>query len=171
MISLNIDRKIICRLKARDEEAFDIIYYEYVNLIFHVIYSIVENKHDAEDLTQDTFIKMMSSVDIIDEKKNFKYWLITIAKNLAQDFLKKKKMVLDNDVIDNTLENSVNKRQSDFYEMLEQYRGIINKDEFNIITLRIFYNLHFKDIAYIFDTTESTVNNIYHRGMAKIRRR
>ena len=63
------ERKTIKRLKERDEEAFEIIYFRYVKLVYHVIFLIIENKDDTNDLVQDTFMKMMSNIEFFNIKK------------------------------------------------------------------------------------------------------
>ncbi len=51
--------------------------------------------------------------------------------------------------------------------MMKQYIKVINKDEFNIITLHLFHQLKFKEIANLYDKTTSSVNNIYYRGIQR----
>lgn len=168
---MSINKKIISQLKKRDEKAFDAVYYQYVNLIYHIIYRLVENKNDADDLTQDTLIQMMASIESFNENNNFKYWLLQIAKNKALDFLKKRRTILNNDYINDLPDsNPQNHDQSDFSEMMKQYENCINKDEFDIITLHLFHGLKFNEIAALYDKTTSSVNNIYHRGIKKIRK-
>ena len=60
---------------------------------------------------------------------------------------------------------------TDFELMLSEYRDIINKDEFNVITLYVFHRLQFSEIAKIYDKSVSAVNNIYYRGITKIKKK
>ena len=168
---MSINKKVISQLKKRDEKAFDVVYYQYVNLIYHIIYKLVENKNDADDLTQDTLIQMMASIESFNENNNFKYWLLQIARNKALDFLKKRRPIINHEFINEIPDLNVrNHDQSDFNEMMQQYKGVINKDEFDIITLHLFHGLKFKEIAELYDKTTSSVNNMYHRGSKKIRK-
>lgn len=168
---MKVNKKTIIKLKARDENAFNIVYYQYINLIFHIVYGIVKNKQDAEDITQDTFVQMMQAIESFNENNNFKYWIIQIAKNKSLDFIKKHNRIVLNEPYIHSIEDPADTLEiNDFDEMLKQYEHIINKEEFDVITLRIFHGLKFKEIAKIYDTTESTVNNIYHRGIVKIKK-
>ena len=72
--------KIIKKLKKGDEKAFDTIYEMYVKLIYHVIFQIVKNKLDAEDLTQEVFVKMYENIQSLKDNVQFKYWFLQIAK-------------------------------------------------------------------------------------------
>lgn len=166
------EKNIIRRLKERDEEAFEIIYFKYVKLVFHVIFIIVENKDDTNDLVQDTFMKMMAAIDTFNLKNNFKYWLLQIAKNNAYDFLKKYNRIIHEYDIENMKDvndNLVN-QESDFYNILSKYNNLLKKDEYDIITLHLFQGLKFKEIAHIYGRSTSSVNNIYSRGIHKIRK-
>lgn len=52
---------------------------------------------------------------------------------------------------------------------MEQFKGIINEEEYNIIVLKCKYNLKFNEIADFYDKPVSSVTNIYHRGVKKIK--
>ena len=162
---------MVIELKSGSEDAFDYIYYKYVNLIFYVIFKIVKNRQDAEDITQETLIKMMESIHTFNENNNFKYWLLQIAKNKALNFIKVKKRVVLNSNHVNSLEDKEKYSETDdFDEIMKEYEHIVTKDEFDIITLRIYHNMKFKEIAELYGKTESSVNNIYHRGISKIKK-
>ena len=161
------EKQAIKLLKQQNEDAFDYLYFKYVRLVYHVIFLLVENKADAEDLVQDTFIKAYNAINSFNIKNNFKYWLLTIAKNNAYDFLRKKKRITLNYDLEQIASFDDNE-ESDFHKILSKYKTILKKDEYDIITLHLFENLKFKDIAVIYDKTTSSVNNIYIRGINKI---
>ncbi len=169
---MKVDKDVIIKLKAKNEKAFEIVFNQYVNLIYHVIYLIVKNKDDTDDLTQDTLIQMMKSIESFDENNNFKYWLLKIAKNKAYDFLKKRKPLVNGEHIIKKLSNgkTIHNETTDFDDMMNQYQHLITIEEFDIITLNLFHGLRFKEIAKIYEKTVGSVNNIYHRGINKIRK-
>ena len=78
-----IESQLIKRIKAKDEEAFEIIYRKYEGLIYYIALSITKNKDDAEEVVQDTFLNMFNSIDTYEEKNKFKQWLMQIARNLS----------------------------------------------------------------------------------------
>jgi len=63
----------------------------YAHSLYYFIYGYVRDAAQAEDSTQDTFVKMWKNVKRFDETKRFKTWLFSIAKNTALDALKKKR--------------------------------------------------------------------------------
>lgn len=165
------EKKAIKQLKNKNEDAFDFLYYKYVRLVYHVIFMIIENKDDTEDLVQETFIKAYNAIDSFDIKNNFKYWLLTIAKNNAFDLVRKRKR--RNETNNYNLEQIPSydsTEKTDFHDILSKYKFIITKDEYNIITLHIFEGLKFREIAIIYNKTTSSVNNIYIRGINKIKK-
>ena len=71
------------------------------------------NEEDAQELAQDTFVKVWKKIKHFDAKKNFNTWLLTIARNTAIDFLRKKKEIVFSDLVsDDNLE------QNDFEDSL-----------------------------------------------------
>lgn len=103
-----IDKKIIMGLVTCDEECFNYVYEKYKLLIFHIIFSIIRSRNDVDDLVQDVFIQLFTSIHTNSKEKSFKYWLITIAKNKAKDYLKKKKMILNDSLIFITMRKKSN---------------------------------------------------------------
>ena len=83
-----MENQMIKGLRQKSEEAFEECYYKYKDLVYYVIIKMTKNKELTEDLVQDTFIKMYQQIDKFDGKY-FKAWLLTIAKNLTINELKK----------------------------------------------------------------------------------
>ena len=73
-----VTARVIEKLKNKDEQTFDQIYYEYNDLIYYICYSITHDKSVSEDLMQETFIKMLSSLDNYKENGKFKQFITEI---------------------------------------------------------------------------------------------
>lgn len=159
--------KIIKKLKKGDEKAFDTIYEMYVKLIYHVIFQIVKNKLDAEDLTQEVFVKMYENIQSLKDNVQFKYWFLQIAKNHALNYVKKKSYVLNDEYIRNmAAEEEV---VDDFEALLNQFKGVLNADEIDIIALHLYHRMTFREIGLLREATTSAVNNKYARAIKKVR--
>jgi len=65
------------------------IYDRQVDTVYRVCYSFMKNKSEAEDLTQETFLKLMSCDQVFENERHEKAWLIVTASNLCKDTLKK----------------------------------------------------------------------------------
>ena len=87
----NIEKEILIKAQKGDLTAFESILSFYEKAIFNYCLRIVKNKDNAEDITQDTFIKVYTHRKSIDPEKNIKTWIFTIATNTAYDFLRNKK--------------------------------------------------------------------------------
>ncbi|MFA5133754.1 MAG: RNA polymerase sigma factor [Patescibacteria group bacterium] len=88
-----IDKQIIDAYLRGDEKSLEILVKKYIKPIYHFILYFVGNKPDAEDLTQDVFVKVWKNLKKFDSKKSFKTWIFSIAKNTSIDFLRKKKNI------------------------------------------------------------------------------
>lgn len=74
--------KAVVRLKNGDDRAFDHIYDKTYKVVFFVAFRILGNKHAAEDVVQDTYLKAVSNISAYDSD-NFVAWITTIARNNA----------------------------------------------------------------------------------------
>ncbi|QQS30311.1 MAG: RNA polymerase sigma factor [Sphingobacteriales bacterium] len=83
--------ELINRLKERDEPAFAELYDHYSGILFGLIVRIVQDYVDAENLLQDSFVKIWLNIERYDPEKGcFATWLINVARNTAIDFTRSK---------------------------------------------------------------------------------
>jgi len=87
------DKKLVNQYLEGDEKALEILISQYLKPIYGFVYRYVANRSDAEDITQETFVRMWRNLKKFDRQKNFKTWIFTIAKNAAIDFFRKKKAI------------------------------------------------------------------------------
>ena len=85
------DKKTLERLKKGQTKAFEEILSFYEKAIFNHLYRLSQNRDDAADLTQETFIKLYKNRKSVDLDKKFSSWLYKIATNCFYDWLRKKK--------------------------------------------------------------------------------
>jgi RNA polymerase sigma factor (sigma-70 family) len=86
------DIKLIRKAKKGDHQAYDQIIKEYKQSVFNLIFRMMRNKQETEDLTQETFLKVFHSLPSFNEEYAFKTWLYKIATNNCIDFFRKKKL-------------------------------------------------------------------------------
>lgn len=86
------DQELIRSYLQGDHKALEVLIQRYLKPIFRYAYQYTHNQHDAEDITQETFVKVWKNLKRFDAQKSFKAWIFEIAKNTALDFLKKKKV-------------------------------------------------------------------------------
>ena len=77
------------QLAAGDREALSEIYKAYMKLIYSVCLNILRQKEAAEDVSADFFIRLFKSAATFDGRGHHKTWMITIARNMCIDYLRK----------------------------------------------------------------------------------
>ena len=87
------DNKSVEDFLAGDEAAFEKLLQKYLKPVFNFLCQLVRDRNIAEDLAQETFVKVWKNMRRFDSDKKFKTWVFAIAKNTAFDFFKKKKTI------------------------------------------------------------------------------
>lgn len=162
------EKRLIQGIRAKDEEAFNEIYYKYHDLVYYVVLKIVKNRDDASDVTEDTFLKMYNKIDQYNGG-NFKYWLLQIAKHEALNFVtrvasKRKEVSLN--------EELVNDAQDDTFS-LGKYDDLL-KDNFDeeartIIILKVVFDYTYDEIAKELNLSRSYVYRCYKLSISKLK--
>jgi len=86
---LSLDRCLIERIKQGDLEAFDELYRRYLKPIYGYVYRRVNHRGDAEDITQDVFVRVFRHIKDFRDEASFATWLYLIAKNEILRFFRK----------------------------------------------------------------------------------
>ncbi len=86
------DYELVRKAKAGDGRAYDALMEMYHDAVFNIVYRMVHNRQEAEDLTQETFIKAYNSINSFNEEYAFSTWLFKIATNHCIDFFRKRKL-------------------------------------------------------------------------------
>ena len=90
---MNIDdSEKVERALQGDQQAYSKLLTKYKGAIFNLVYKMVKNKEEAEDLVQETFVKAFGALPTFDERYAFSTWLFKIASNNCIDYLRKKKL-------------------------------------------------------------------------------
>lgn len=85
------DEQLIVDCLKGGEESLEVLVRRYLKPIYGFVYRFVGNADDAEDVTQEVFVKTWQNLKKFKRDKNFKTWVFSIARNAALDFLRKKK--------------------------------------------------------------------------------
>ncbi len=101
------DEQLIADYDGGNEEAFALLIKRYLKPVFNFAYRLAGNSHDAEDVTQESFLKAWHKLKKYQRDKNFKPWLFSIVHNTAIDTLRKKKDFVFSDFETDTGENPI----------------------------------------------------------------
>lgn len=149
---------------------------ELYNTYFHDIYmfliSVTGNEDLSQDLTQETFFKAMKSIDSFRGECSVRSWLCQIAKNLYISHCRKNKKIDSSAETETITDNSISleDRLDDKQQAVQIHKILhgIEEPYKEVFSLRIFGELSFKQIADIFDKTESWARVTFYRAKVKI---
>lgn len=100
------DQQIIADYINGNEDAIAILIDRHLKAVFNFSYRLVGKSEDAEDIAQETFLKMWRNIKKYRPEENFKTWLFTIARNTAIDLMRKRKNLTFSDFENDDEENA-----------------------------------------------------------------
>jgi RNA polymerase sigma-70 factor (ECF subfamily) len=169
-------RKLVERGQAGDRDALEELYLLHFDRIYSYLHMSVGNRHDAEDLTTQTFLKMLESIGRFQWRAApFSAWLFRIAHNLAMDhFRANKRWQPEEDVPEapGSEEPSaefqamhVIGRQS-MLELIED----LSDDQREVLTLKFVFSFSNGEVATILGKSEGAVKSLQHRALASLQK-
>jgi len=168
------DVTLVIAYKGGDSNAFGELYDRYIQKIYNFIYYKTFDSAVAEDLTSTTFFKALNKIDTLDtERGSFSTWLYSIARNTVIDYYRSRKMDAGDgeDVFELSEENhtaeAIDARHS--LGVVEDYLAKLSPIQREIVTLRIWEERSYKDIADIVGGTEDSVKMSFSRTIRKLR--
>lgn len=158
------DVKLIKELKRNSEKAFKKVYDQYKNLVYYQAYCILNNKEDAEDVLQNTFIKFMKNIEYIDDDSSLNQLLSKMSKNEAIDMYRKK--VKRNE----TLDDNINTYKEDDFDnskvnVILTLNNALKPLDASIIALKIIFDYSFEDIAQELNESIGVVQARYYKAI------
>ncbi|MDR1631981.1 MAG: sigma-70 family RNA polymerase sigma factor [Dysgonamonadaceae bacterium] len=170
----NSDLFHIQKVKAGDFRSFSAIVSKYRNMVFTIVLKIIENREDAEDITQEIFIKVFKSIQQFREDSEFSTWLYRIAYNTTLSELRKRKLFFTS-IDDNYIsvnESFTEENDGEEIEIKLQYLDKAMKklppDEVFILTLHYMEGQSVENIGRISNLTVSNVKVKLHRIRKKL---
>lgn len=176
------DVQLINNYLEGDKESLEILIGRYLKSIHSFVYKYVGNGAEAEDVTQEVFVKVWRNLKKFDRKHSFKTWIFTIAKNTAIDWLKKKKAIPfsrfdtedgGNFIIDTLADTAP--RQSELFDsqnIAQAFSVLLDKlsDSYrSVLLLHYNNNLTFREIAEATGDPLHTVKSRHRRALIKLK--
>jgi len=172
------DREIVTRILDGNKNEFSKIERRYSSLIYSLFKKMVHNSADAEDLTQETFIKIYNNLASYNPVYPFSSWILKISSNTCIDFLRKKRI----DTI--PLEKQDDDNENDIYLQIPDTtsvpdKNLINKEKIqninklvnmlpeiyqHIIRLRFEDDLSYSEISETLNIPLGTVKTLIFRA-------
>jgi RNA polymerase sigma-70 factor, ECF subfamily len=156
-------RAAIARAQNGDMEALHFLYVRYADDVLRFVRSLVQDHHEAEDITQNVFVKLIAVIRKYEPRDvPFAAWILRVARNAALDHLRARRMTPSEDVriADDDHRQISHERGRDLREALEQ----LPEEQQDVLILRHIVGLSPIEIADALGKTESSIHGLHHRG-------
>ena len=173
------DKLIQACLKG-DQQAWDAIVQKYWRRVFNVAYKFVGKHDEAEDLSQEIFLKIYKALATFDRRANFQTWVISISRNLCIDHyrsVRKERETVDRNVDAAALSPTAKGPDPlarlhtlDRRDLLKQGMLLLPDTLRTAVLLRDIQDLSYRDIAERLDLPEGTVKSRINRGRNELAR-
>lgn len=172
------DKDLVRQLqdKRQREKAFRLLVHQYQERLYWHIRRMVIEHEDANDVVQNTFIKVYRSIDSFKGKSKLYTWLYRIATNETLTFLGKKKRKAT-EALDHPAYNMAEKLQADSYmdsdsiqQKLQQAIHQLPEKQRLVFNMRYYDEMSYRDIAAVLNKSVGGLKASYHHAVKKIER-
>ncbi|WP_221569339.1 MULTISPECIES: RNA polymerase sigma factor SigW [Bacillaceae] len=178
-------KRLVRSVKKGDQKAFEELVEIYKDKVYHIVYRMLGNVHESEDIAQEAFVRAYIHIEKYNEAHKFSTWLYRIATNLTIDRIRKKKpdYYLDAELAGGeglTLYSQIAVAEQLPEEKVETFelQDRIQKEIMHLppkyrsaIALKYLEELSLKEISDILQIPVSTVKTRIHRGREALRKR
>jgi RNA polymerase sigma-70 factor (ECF subfamily) len=169
-------RRTVALAQQGDREALEALYLIHFDRIYSYLHMSVGNRHDAEDLTTQTFLKMLESIGKFRwQSAPFSAWLFRIAHNLAMDHFRASRRwqpeeeVPEPDVPEGSAAEDEALESIGRKSMLEMIESL-SPDQQQVLTLKFVFNFSNAEAATILGKTEGAVKSLQHRALVSLQK-
>jgi RNA polymerase sigma-70 factor, ECF subfamily len=152
------------RAQQGDRDALGFLFARYADDVCGYVRSIVRDQHEAEDITQQVFAKLIRVIGKYEEREvPFFAWLLRVARNVAVDHLRRQRTIPVEEVRgvnDDSRDQPGTERMADLQEAL----ATLPPDQREVLVLRHFAGLSPTEIAERLGRSEGSIHGLHHRG-------
>jgi RNA polymerase sigma factor (sigma-70 family) len=163
-----------------DQAAWESIVQQYRRRVFNIAYKFVGKHDEAEDLTQDIFLRIFKSLDTFDRRANFQTWLISVSRNLCIDHyrsVRKEREAIDRDVNADEL-SPISREPSPMATLEQRDRVVLLRTALaelpdtlrTAVLMRDIREMSYQEIADTLRLPEGTVKSRINRGRTELAR-
>jgi RNA polymerase sigma-70 factor (ECF subfamily) len=169
-------RGLVDRAQKGDRSALEELYLIHFDRIYSYLHVSVGNRHDAEDLTTQTFLKMLESINRFRwQSAPFSAWLFRIAHNLAMDHFRATKRWQPEEVVPEPEPDESTSAEAGALEsigrksMLELIEDL-SPEQQQVLTLKFVFNFANAEAATILGKTEGSIKSLQHRALVSLQK-
>jgi RNA polymerase sigma-70 factor (ECF subfamily) len=164
----DLERRAIAGAKAGDWDALHYLYVRYADDVQRFVQSIVRDHHEAEDITQNVFAKLMKAIKKYEERQvPFAAWILRVARNAALDHLRSKRQIPVEEV--RITDEGHDQISSEYSRSLKEALETLPEAQREVLVLRHIAGLSPNEIAERLGKTEASIQGLHHRGRAALK--
>ena len=161
--------RAVVRAQMGDMEAIRFLYLRYKNNVYGYVLSIIRDEHEAEDVTQHVFLKLMSVIHKYEPRQvPFTSWILKVARNVAVDHVRQRRPVPVDEVFGPSVPADDSGRERRWG--LEQALEALPEDQRGVVVLRHLVGLTPGEIATRMGRSEASIHGLHHRARQTLRR-
>jgi RNA polymerase sigma-70 factor (ECF subfamily) len=169
-------RELVARGQQGDRDALEELYLIHFDRIYSYLHVSVGNRHDAEDLTTQTFLKMLEKIGSFKwQSAPFSAWLFRIAHNLAMDHFRSRRRWQPEEEVpeppgDEEPSAELVAMQTIGRESMLKLIERLSTEQQQVLTLKFVFNLPNAEVAAILDKTEGAIKSLQHRALVSLQK-
>ncbi|GAB4345202.1 MAG: sigma-70 family RNA polymerase sigma factor [Candidatus Abyssubacteria bacterium] len=167
------DNELIARFRAGDRAAFDELVTRYQRRVYATARRMVGHDEVAEDIAQETFVRVFKNLRAFKERSSFTTWLYRITMNLCYDELKRRRDVTEHDpAVELAVVDSAARRmeQEERMQWLEREIMRLPLKQRSVLILRIFHDMSFKEVAKAAGCSANSAKVNYRHAIVSLRK-
>lgn len=169
--------RLVKKAKKGDSEAFGKLYDVYVEKIYRFVFFKVRSRFEAEDITQQVFLKTWQNIKTYKPQKGagFSSWLYRIARNSVIDHYRTAKDHVDIENLKNDVQFTSVPDMGQGIDRIERFKKIeeslviLTDDERDVIVMKFIEELSNKEIGDVLDKNQGAIRVIQHRALKKLK--
>jgi RNA polymerase sigma-70 factor, ECF subfamily len=169
-------RKLVERAQAGERDALEELYLIHFDRIYSYLHMTVGNRHDAEDLTTQTFLRMLESIGRFRfQSAPFSAWLFRIAHNLSMDHFRANRRWQPEEEVPEPADSEERSAEDEAFQsigrksMLELIDTLSHEQQ-QVLTLKFVFNFSNREAATVLGKTEGAVKSLQHRALVSLQK-
>jgi RNA polymerase sigma-70 factor, ECF subfamily len=169
-------RRLVEQAQQGDRDALEELYLLHFDRIYSYLHMSVGNRHDAEDLTTQVFVRMLESIGKFRWRSApFSAWLFRIAHNLAMDHFRANKRWQPEEEVPEPDPGEGSAAEEEALESIGRQSMLqliekLSHEQQQVLTLKFVFNFSNADAATILDKTDGAIKSLQHRALASLQR-
>ena len=169
-------RVLVDRAQQGDRAALEELYLIHFDRIYSYLHMTVANRHDAEDLTTQTFVKMLESIGRFRwQSAPFSAWLFRIAHNLSMDHFRSRRRWQPEAEVPEPYDSEEPSAEAEAMQSIGRQSMLelidtLSHEQQQVLTLKFVFNFANADVAKILDKSEGAIKSLQHRALASLQK-